>query len=549
MAKKGGRKGGSSAARSAAAKKGWETRRRGGAKSKPAASKRTAASKPAAKSAGKAPASRQSQFASRAQRALGNLKSAKGTFKTYASQPYWQRGLGDQRPYQKALRSEVTAKAALKVYAGKKRPTVSDARVRNTSKARPSSALGAAGYKPLATRLPSSKRAKPAAKPAAKATKRRGAPKTTSARGRALTNQRRAADLVRASRGGKGPSARAVRSVLTAQRARAFYAATGGGKKRSAVKPKSAAKVGKQIRAQGRAKATAARAKVAGRPRSRVVAKPARLRNRSAADQAHRDKTAKQLRSLEKPVRRAIASVKAVGLRAPEPQRLTGKRRVKGDLTGRYANTSTHMRQHFYDQVSTLTRSPSRGKNKLAPDARAAIVRDVVGTAKRLKARAAVAVAKPGRTVRLSGASRLAARPKDKPAAQRPAATARTPRKRVDYAGAVSLGRSQDAARRRLARGEYTATGNGGWSMMWDRRQAKTPTEKLARDRVKGALSELRKWQGTTRNQYASSQMKERAKREIARARKDVIKQVRIARAFRPAYLPETRRRYQASKG
>jgi hypothetical protein len=114
MAKKGGRRGGNSAARSAAAKKGWETRRRGGAKAKPAATKRTTASKPAAK--------------------------------------------------------------------------------------------------------------------------RGGVPKTTSARGRALTNQRRAADLVRAGRGGKGPSAKAVRSVLTAQRARAFYAATGGGKKRSAVK-------------------------------------------------------------------------------------------------------------------------------------------------------------------------------------------------------------------------------------------------------------------------------------------------------------------------
>lgn len=158
MARKGGKRGGSSAARSAAAKKGWETRRRGGAKSKPAATKRTAASKP---------------------------------------------------------------------------------------------------------------RATPASKPTA----RRGMPKTTSARGRALTNQRRAADLVRASRGGKGPSAKAVRSVLTAQRARAFYAATGAGKKRSAVKPKSAAKVGKQIRAQGRAKAVTARAKVAGRPRA--VAKPA----------------------------------------------------------------------------------------------------------------------------------------------------------------------------------------------------------------------------------------------------------------------------------
>jgi hypothetical protein len=178
MARKGSKKGGSSAARSAAAKKGWETRRRGGAKAKPAATKRTVASKP---------------------------------------------------------------------------------------------------------------RATPASKP----TERRGMPKTTSARGRALTNQRRAADLVRASRGGKGPSAKAVRSVLTAQRARAFYDKTGGGKKRSAVKAKSAAKIGKSIRAQGRAKATAARGKVAGRPRAGakpVAAKAATKRPRSKAAQITSDK-------------------------------------------------------------------------------------------------------------------------------------------------------------------------------------------------------------------------------------------------------------------
>jgi hypothetical protein len=115
-------------------------------------------------------------------------------------------------------------------------------------------------------------KAKPATKPAAN---RGGMPKTTSARGRALTNQRRAADLVRAGRGGKGPSAKAVRSVLTAQKARAFYAATGGGTKRSARKTVSSAKVGRQIRAEGRAKAKTARAAVAGRPKARVVAKPA----------------------------------------------------------------------------------------------------------------------------------------------------------------------------------------------------------------------------------------------------------------------------------
>ena len=104
---------------------------------------------------------------------------------------------------------------------------------------------------------------------------KRSAPKTTSARGRALQNQRRAAALVSASRGGTGPSAKAVRSVLTAQRARAFYAATGGGKKRSAVKPatkKTAKATAAAVRARTKggsgAKAATSRAKVAGRAKA-----------------------------------------------------------------------------------------------------------------------------------------------------------------------------------------------------------------------------------------------------------------------------------------
>lgn len=146
-----------------------------------------------------------------------------------------------------------------------------------------SAARSAAAKKGWETRRRGGAKAKPAARKATAPTKpkqaagRRGMPKTTSARGRALTNQRRAADLVRASRGGKGPSAKAVRSLLTAQRARAFYDKTGGGKKRSAVKA-----AGKKTTA---AKAAAvrsrlggggsARPKVAGRPRAgATVARP-----------------------------------------------------------------------------------------------------------------------------------------------------------------------------------------------------------------------------------------------------------------------------------
>lgn len=132
----------------------------------------------------------------------------------------------------------------------------------------------ARGKKPSRSyRPPSSKLPTPASKSAP--AKKRKAPATTTARGRALRNQRRATDLVRAGRGGSGPSKKAVRSAVTAMRARAYYAATGTGTKRSAKKAVSAAKNGKQIRALGRAKAAEARAKVAGRPKARVVAKPA----------------------------------------------------------------------------------------------------------------------------------------------------------------------------------------------------------------------------------------------------------------------------------
>ena len=104
---------------------------------------------------------------------------------------------------------------------------------------------------------------------------RRSTPKTTSARGRALQNQRRSAALVSATRGGKGPSAKAVRSVLTAQRARAYYEATGSGKKRSAVKPatrKTAKATAAAVRARTKAGSGRGRNEGVGtRPRAGVA--------------------------------------------------------------------------------------------------------------------------------------------------------------------------------------------------------------------------------------------------------------------------------------
>lgn len=230
MARKGGR-GGNKAARSAAAKKGWETRRRGGAKSKPAATKRTAATKAKGNEYG-------TGVVAQRKKAMSARLVAAG------------KGIGTRNPQQAA-------------YIRAQNINIIGQRLASEGKGNKAARRAAQ----LATKAK-----------AAKTTARRGMPKTTSARGRALTNQRRAADLVRASRGGKGPSAKAVRSVLTAQRARAFYAATGGGKKRSAVKA-----AGKKATA---AKAAAVRSrlggggsvrpKVAGKPRA--GAKPAAQR-------------------------------------------------------------------------------------------------------------------------------------------------------------------------------------------------------------------------------------------------------------------------------
>ena len=70
-----------------------------------------------------------------------------------------------------------------------------------------------------------------------KSGKKAGAPKTTSARGRAQAVERKASKALKA-----GGGTKAAKSRSTAQRARDYYKATGTGKKRSAVKTKTKAK-------------------------------------------------------------------------------------------------------------------------------------------------------------------------------------------------------------------------------------------------------------------------------------------------------------------
>jgi hypothetical protein len=88
---------------------------------------------------------------------------------------------------------------------------------------------GVAPAKPAATK-PATK-AKPTTKAKAKPTTtkpKRSGPKTTTARGRARTAETQARAAVRA-----GGGTRATRSLLTAQRARDYYKATGTGTRRS----------------------------------------------------------------------------------------------------------------------------------------------------------------------------------------------------------------------------------------------------------------------------------------------------------------------------
>lgn len=69
-------------------------------------------------------------------------------------------------------------------------------------------------------------------------------PKTTSARGRAQTAERKASKALKA-----GGGTKAAKSLATAQRARDYYKATGTGKKRSATKAKTKVSVAERKQA------------------------------------------------------------------------------------------------------------------------------------------------------------------------------------------------------------------------------------------------------------------------------------------------------------
>ena len=142
---------------------------------------------------------------------------------------------------------------------------------------------------------------------------------------------------------------------------------------------------------------------------------------------------------------------------------------------------------------------------------------------------------------------------KGKPKAAKPATTAQAkaaPKtakgKKADYAGAVALLSSQKAAINRLKQPMQTFNGNAAYGRNIDRLRAKsTPMANAQRD-IKAALGAYRRTQSTKANEFASPEIKQRNRRELPGLRKKVVKAVRTARALKPEFAAETKRRFQA---
>jgi len=121
-------------------------------------------------------------------------------------------------------------------------------------------------------------------------------------------------------------------------------------------------------------------------------------------------------------------------------------------------------------------------------------------------------------------------------------------RNRVDYAGAVKLLKSQAAAIKRLKSPQQTFNGNAEYARQLDRIKAKSTPMANALREVRALKGEYRRRQASAKNPYALASQRERAARDMSDVRPKISKAVRVARAFKPAYSGETKRRYLASK-
>lgn len=234
----------------------------------------------------------------------------------------------------------------------------------------------------------------------------------------------------RAKLAGRDPADQQLSSALSSRAQKA--AVTRGNKALGAAKAAARTRLqGSPVAStisKNRSKSAVANARPINQPTPAV---PARIANRSAADQAHRNKLAKQIKTLEKPLRRAMASIGMSPMGPlpggrkfiPQLRPLTGKLRVRmlNERIRMDPYESTHLRQYVGEMVSNLLSTPSRGKNKLKPQERDSIVSSTINAIRKLNARAAINYdIKPGRKTRL----------------QRPASTIGKSRSRVTVSAA-----------------------------------------------------------------------------------------------------------------
>jgi hypothetical protein len=121
-------------------------------------------------------------------------------------------------------------------------------------------------------------------------------------------------------------------------------------------------------------------------------------------------------------------------------------------------------------------------------------------------------------------------------------------KRKVDYAGAVKLLSRQKAAINRLKNPQQTFNGNAAYARQVDVRTAKsTPTANAQRE-IRALYGEYRRAQSSAKSQYASQEVRTRAASKLSTLRKQIRKAAQAARAFKPEYSAETRRRFQAAQ-
>jgi len=120
--------------------------------------------------------------------------------------------------------------------------------------------------------------------------------------------------------------------------------------------------------------------------------------------------------------------------------------------------------------------------------------------------------------------------------------------KKVDYTGAVKLLNKQKAAINRLKNPQQTFNGNAVYARQIDTRIAKSAPMANAQREIRALYGEYRRAQSSAKNKYASQKVRSSDTAKLPTLRKQIKKAAQVARAFKPEYSAETRRRYQDSQ-